>query len=248
LSERLHASFTRSFAPLQGSEQPQQLQPLNAADMSPPSTVQRLLYWLMLNTAVRDKLEAVLGGRISHSTEALMQDEPAGDSHRRELSAMNALQRCGLTPDRRVWCPSWNEMAATRQLEVHDSAGHILCSIYVNGQVSTEESIQAELRQHQVHNMTVYWDADQGVWQVEPTANKRPRRDKGPGLTKEEVDGQEQQEVEEVQDQEGAVLQVGGLVDPVTMAQEEQPKMCSNTMGCVQTCARQHPHMYHSNS
>jgi hypothetical protein len=140
--------------------------------MSPSESVDKLLHWVLLNTAVRNKLEAVLGGQIEHST------SPACDSHTskvaRQLCAMNALYRCGLPPNMDVWCTPGTLMEATRELQVYDSAGQVVCSLYVNDYVSSEDSIQAELQLHQIDNMTVYWDERRRHWQIEPQASKRP--------------------------------------------------------------------------
>jgi hypothetical protein len=182
-----------SFVPLQGiavEQQQQQLQPINATDMSPPSTVQRLVHWVLLNTAVRDQLEAVLGGRINHSTGPFRVLQK--DDYPSQLCAMNALQHCGLTPDKGVWCPTGKVMSVTHQVEVRDSVGQVVCSLYVNDHISTEASIQADLRLWGVHDMTVSWNERRREWQIEAQANKRPR------LTAEEKEEQQQEEAMQV--------------------------------------------------
>jgi hypothetical protein len=64
-------------------------------------------------------------------------------------------------------------MQATHALDVHDSQGEVVCTLYVNDIVSTEDSIAAELRQRQLHNVSVSWDSRRREWQAR--ANKRPR-------------------------------------------------------------------------
>jgi hypothetical protein len=86
---------------VQDQQHHHQPRPPTASDMSPSEAIDTLLHWVLLNTAVRDKLEAVLGGHISHSTRPAEDDDIA--KVRRQLCSMNTMSRCGLTPDLAVW-------------------------------------------------------------------------------------------------------------------------------------------------
>jgi hypothetical protein len=64
-------------------------------------------------------------------------------------------------------------MGATHALDVHGFQGEVVCTVYVNDIVSTEDSIAAELRLRQLHNVSVTWDSRRREWGAR--ANKRPR-------------------------------------------------------------------------
>jgi hypothetical protein len=79
----------------------------------------KLLHWVLLNTEVRDQVEAELNTRITHSTKtAGLPDE---DKVSRQLCTMNIMERLGYPPQLSVWRAPGTLMEGTYKLEVNDT-------------------------------------------------------------------------------------------------------------------------------
>jgi hypothetical protein len=83
----------------------------------------KLLHWVLLNTVVRQQVEAALGGPIMHSTRTARSSDEVKVA--RQLGTMNVMERFGYPPDPSVWKEPGTLMEATRRMEVVDRTGQV---------------------------------------------------------------------------------------------------------------------------
>jgi hypothetical protein len=98
----------------------------STSSISPSESVDKLLHWVLLNTVVRQRVEAALGCPILHNT--LTSRLPDDLKVTRQLTTLNAMVRLGLPPDLSLWREPGTLMQGIRRMEVVAPSGQVRSS------------------------------------------------------------------------------------------------------------------------
>jgi hypothetical protein len=116
-------SASRVWVALQASDNPWPPQYPLPTSLSPSQSMDKLLHWVLLNTAVRKQVEAGLDTSITHSTRTAGLPDRIKVS--RQLVTMNIMERLGYPPRLSVWRELGTLMEGTYRLDVQNEDGKV---------------------------------------------------------------------------------------------------------------------------